>query len=962
MKLLRRSSSARTPDKIAVSQQSSHTENDSLEDGSPTRVQDFDALGAAGDKPPSKCVLDVSILAGNRMDPRYGRSVRNNSGSSSFKRSSSGDESKEDDAREVEAEPRSSNSSSTNQSKNHRRRRAQDSTTTRPPASSVEAKEFMMEESSVSQQDNQIYSVPDIFSSLAQSTSYTKGSRSKSKKSIAPMPTLSEAAREEDESTVGGGPSEEQSSFDSWDESNLSFEVEVPVAASPQRPASKVPQSPSNANGNIVKTKSNNKSKNKIPPAVQPTVTQLLAMDEHRKACEQIRKLMQDAKAQGAEGREEDSIQTYKNALQIGRADVHRIKAHLRKPSGLSERFYQDWLEIGVLLSEIRTCQAHLHERMLDYDHAISCIQESVSIYRRQTTFFKSRSKDKAATLSKVIGNLEAVVARIRTAQKHEAKRKQAHQNILQLQRLAASEPGERRETYLQMEAAAEKLRESEIKVMGEWHPLVADASSLLGAIALEQGKIDAAVSCMKQALIIMKKALGMRHPRTGTKLLILASIYANQGHDSLAIDHYNMAIAVFRSCDSLKLVASTLNDVSVIHIRRKEYAPAIDLLRDSIDIYQKQAEHSWDTAQVWRNLGECYCQQREYSQGSSALLNALNIQRDGRALYDKAMTSNETTADNVPPFHLVDDTSIADTLRRLGKAYFGARQFDYALTYYKEACIIHKAEVKKVVQVSKSRSNLSLPARQDELAQTIYCMAELYDHTGELEQAAKLFSESLQLRLFSDAHKESRSNMVHCAMCLYGMGGIHIKQGEFDEASAVIEQALSYCDAHGIPDTNVIYIMIRTRLDEANKNLAPPPEADESNASLNSSIDENEETVSLPSFSEIESLELTAAEAINEGNLDDAVAQLTRVMQKRKILLQALKHNGEKGASLKYDTACTLFKFGQVLTMQRNYASAEKAFKDSLKLFKRSGTPPDTPVVLRLCEALKKILETPRA
>jgi hypothetical protein len=81
----------------------------------------------------------------------------------------------------------------------------------------------------------------------------------------------------------------------------------------------------------------------------------------------------------------------------------------------------------------------------------------------------------------------------------------------------------------------------------------------------------------------------------------------------------------------------------------------------------------------------------------------------------------------------------------------------------------------------------------------------------------------------------------------------------------------------------------------------------------------------------------------------------LTTVMQKRKILLHFKKVLGDDSTSLKYETACTLHTFGKVLEMQGNYKNAEKACKDSLKLFRKSGTQPDEDVLLRSCEALQK-------
>lgn len=794
--------------------------------------------------------------------------------------------------------------------------------------------------------DKQIHLPSDIYRNLANST---RNSR-KSKKSIAPLPTLDEAMTEEDESTAAGSAKkedeenkepEEGNSFDSWDESNLSFDADPhqqPQQSQEDPPAQQTQPSLDEQQQKII----------------QPTVMQLMSMDDHRKACDQIKSLMDDARRLATEGKEEDAISVYRRALILGRQDVARVKSQLSKKTSVRDQFYDNWIEIGVFLADIRVSQANMYERLLDYGHAVACIQEAVSIHNRQVSFYKTRNKEKALASLKLIQALETTEARFQNAGKLDSKRKQLQEQVLQFQKDAAGAATneEKRNAYQQMQDTAQQVKALETKVFGEQHPLVADANSLLGAIALEQGNTEEAIASMKLALAIMKKSLGMKHPRTGTKLLHLASIYAAQGQDDMAIDHYQMAIAVFRSCKALKLVGSTLNDVAVIHIRRKEFEKAIQLLEESLEAY-KSEESSWDTAQVWRNLGECHCQRKDYAKGVTALKNALKVQREGRAFLDKAVSS-EMLLDNMPPLHLVDDASIADTLRRLGKAYFGARMFEPALSNFKEACIIHKAEVKKVVHVSRSRANLSLPARQDELAQTIYCMAELYDHMGDYQLASKLFSESLQLRLFSDAHKESRSNMVHCAMCLYGLGGIHLKRLEFDEAVDVIQQALSYCEAHGVPENNVIYAMIKARLDEAEKGSSQREEEGEAvNTSADSSVSAGEDSIKI-----IEDLEIKAAKAIRDGNVDAAIWILSAVMQQRKELLRILKEKGDKATSVKYDTACTLFTFGKVLVVRGDRESAEKAFKDALRLFKKSGTSADSTLVVQLCEELEKLMK----
>lgn len=130
---------------------------------------------------------------------------------------------------------------------------------------------------------------------------------------------------------------------------------------------------------------------------------------------------MGDASSLAAEGREDESIQLYKRALYLGRQDVHRIKAQLLKKCSLTERFYQCWLDIGVMLAEIRTSQAHLHVILLEYTHVTICLQEAISTYRRQATFYKSRSRETARNIVKIIQGLESSLTRIETAKKHDS-------------------------------------------------------------------------------------------------------------------------------------------------------------------------------------------------------------------------------------------------------------------------------------------------------------------------------------------------------------------------------------------------------------------------------------------------------------------------------------------------------------------------------------------------------------
>jgi tetratricopeptide (TPR) repeat protein len=765
---------------------------------------------------------------------------------------------------------------------------------------------------------------------------YSAMPKRRSKKAIAHLPTLSEASLEEGWEDGFGEDDANNTSFDSWD-----GDVPFPPESSVYSPS----RSP------LVETRPKSLQR-KTPTAGVPT---------KRTAAEKLQEIAKQAADKAARGLEEDAIEIYRKALQVGRKDVMRIKGQLKEvpvkhhavaAKSIASRLHEDWMDIGVLIANVRNAQATIYERLGAYDKAMNCCGEALAVYKRQAKFLKKQEAGSEAAVVQQIRTMLETTSRIDKARDSYEDRKKAHEEIITRRLELPNKPlAERKKLYKTLTERVEQVCRSEAAILGPQHPQLADTASLLGSLALEQSEKDKAVQYMMEAYAIMKQSLGMKHPRTGMKLLHIASVYNNPAlrkqkvEEELAADFYDKAIRVFRDSDNCpSLLGSTLNDLAVVHIGRKDYDQATFMLQNSLEAYQsnsgKAESASWDTAQVFLNLGECHSQKRDFDQASSAFMNALNVQRDGRKVYEAAFSSNAegitAMSEHVPPAHLVDDQRIADTMRRLGKAYVGATQHDKAMVFFKEACMIHKNEVKKAVQTQKGRDTNLLPNMQDQLAQTIYCMAELNDITGRDDQAARLYGESLQLRLFSDAHKPMRTNMVHCAMCLNGLGSIHLKKAEFAAAKCVFKEALGYCGAHGVPAEHPIVQMIGQRLRQAVISTRQ--------AEVRSEGDEADK------------LEKRAVVLFEEGKIDAAILTLTSVMQARKETLKRLRDQGHDASAAKYTTALTLKLFGQVLARKGDAQSAERAFKDSLKLFKKSGTKSTSKEVCEVCEELSRV------
>lgn len=413
--------------------------------------------------------------------------------------------------------------------------------------------------------------------------------------------------------------------------------------------------------------------------------------------------------------------------------------------------------------------------------------------------------------------------------------------------------------------------------------------------------------------------------------LKMVARLYSVNNEEELALSYYVRSIEVLRSVIDPSFIVSLLNDVAMIHIRRRRFVEAVAVLQDAIECYDTASGpdpahvRACEVIQIWRNLGECYFQLRDFKESVSALDSALTLQRDTRRAVESTTQQQVGTVaiDQSVPI-LATNSKIAETLRRLGKSYKGQGMYAEASSVLKEAIKIHRVVTAKADSEMKNLEGVSdLPAAQDELAASIFCLGEVCSESGDYDAAFKLFNDSFQLRLFSDANREGgRTNMVHCAMALVGMASVHVKKGELMEGSKVYSDALAYCDAHGVPDDNVIHRMIRDKLNETKELIKQ----------------KNKMEVEEGNMADLVILENEAHMHLKSGDLDKAIHTLTHIMATRRALLKLLRAQKRDSAKVKFDTACVLELFGIVLTRKGDYKHAIRAFGDAYKLFHACG------------------------
>lgn len=525
---------------------------------------------------------------------------------------------------------------------------------------------------------------------------------------------------------------------------------------------------------------------------------------------DRIREFEAQARRLVQTGREEQAIEIYRKILSYNSIEVDRIKEQMNQVDGkhpntvgsIHTRLKEDWSNLLLSTGQTRMALATLCERMGNYKKSISNCRDAYDAFTKHAAFAGS---EKTSSQEYIIES-QKLLQRLKNAQASFEDRRARHAQIIALRTHAVDNADV--SLLSRVEDALWEVKQIEESTLGSNHPQVADTWLLLSEIAADKNNRAKALEYAVEALNVNTEALGSSHPQTGNNILRIARLHDKNHEEDAALAFFNRALETLRPLQlSPGLLGSIYNDVAIIHLRRANIDLAISVLQEALSLYVpdvlKPLDHPPDlesvleAVQIWRNLGECYHQKREFAEAATALSRALSIQRDVRRLLeaDNQNQIGQVANDKRIP-HYATDGSIAETLRRLGKMYRGSGKLTEAKFVLREAIAIQRIAVARAVQ---SKGGYLLPEKQDELANTLYCLAEVCVDLNELDSATRLFTDSLQLRLFSDANKQGgRTNLIHCAMCLVGMGNIHLQKQEYKEAEKVFRDSLTYCDAHG--------------------------------------------------------------------------------------------------------------------------------------------------------------------
>ena len=507
-------------------------------------------------------------------------------------------------------------------------------------------------------------------------------------------------------------------------------------------------------------------------------------------------------------GNETTAIKIYQRAIALTTCELDRIEKRIEKHLGTKKRnqkhyseLLSEWKDVTLIVAETKMMMAVLYERMGDYDAAIITCKEGCAVCER--LLFLESNDCTIIEVQEQFFLMYHMVTKLEEAKETFQERKDLQEAALQMyNEVQSTHDGKDRGS--QLDAVLDKLFAAlslEMNSLGEHHPQVAATHEFISKVYLKKNDRSKALQTMKYAVGTAEIALGGNHPTTANKYCELARQYEgmdrNKYDQAYAMVYYQKALDIFEQAEGncARMIVAILNDMGVLQLKQGKHKDAIQHLRRAVAVYesmtsQKEDGTYTDIAQVWRNLARCYVIDKQWDMAEVNFSSALYVQREARKAFD---TRNENDGPKTEMPFVISDECIVDTMKRMGKVYTAMQEYNKAdgilieaLTMYQDACEDFKAKFEDV-------SPLELAARQDRIAEIIYCLAKVQEELNSFDDAIRLYDEAMELRLYSDKVRDSRNklNHVHIAMCLAGIGKMRLAKHEHSSAFKVLNEAI---------------------------------------------------------------------------------------------------------------------------------------------------------------------------
>ena len=309
---------------------------------------------------------------------------------------------------------------------------------------------------------------------------------------------------------------------------------------------------------------------------------------------------------------------------------------------------------------------------------------------------------------------------------------------------------------YAQAEPLLRASLERRERLLGPWHPDLAQSLNGLGVLFVDLGQYGKAEPLLQRSLAIREQALGPGNPDVANSLGALAGLYRRQGRFKEAEPLYQRSRALWERAPQAhpRDLAAALNSLALLYLDQNQLALAEPLFLRSLQLWEGALgpDHP-ELANVNNNLALLY-------ERKGALPKA-------EALFQRALAIREKNLGPGHPKTAMACANLAHCLRGQGKLAQAELLFNRSLAIYEQA-------------LGPDPVNPNVANCLDGLGQVYYLQ-------GRFQLARDLFRRCLRIneQVLGPRSEEAVGN-------LYNLGCVSAKMGRRAEALGFLHRTLA--------------------------------------------------------------------------------------------------------------------------------------------------------------------------
>jgi tetratricopeptide (TPR) repeat protein len=609
----------------------------------------------------------------------------------------------------------------------------------------------------------------------------------------------------------------------------------------------------------------------------------------------------------------EDGLRLLKEADALSEKPQHRddLTAALRKYEQAVEIFEKIGFRKGV---SVTTCAvADLHKKLGDHERAIEWYEKSLRIDRELND-----QNGEGVSLNKI------------------------------------AEAYEERGQYEKALEFYEKAKEIFEKI--GFRKGVAVATLNIGNVCEERGDHERAIEWYEKSLRI-KRELNDRKGE-GVTLNQIAGVYDELGQYEKALDFYEKSLSIAIEVKDRRMEGQALNNAAAVRKSLGRYDGAVEYYERAREIFREVGDRNGE-AHTLTNLGDLW---RVRGRGDKALelhdkalalytemgnakgranvLNNIALVHEERGAYQEAMQRYEETLALMT--ELGDQRGRSMCLNNMADIRRIQGDYDRALKLYEESLAVDRA-------LNRKRG----------VADVLINIGVVYDEMSQYDKAERLFNEALEIC------REMKAPRCE-AVALGNLAGVHTHRGEYVRALELSEESLAIKrnigdragEAASLQDMGIVFAKEGKFQKELESYEAALSIARELEARLNQcKLVTNMGAVyarwgryekALELFGEAlrgaKELGAPASEAAATHNIATIYRSIGDYT--RSLALQETALALQRRLSNRNDEAVSLNNIGSLYEEMGDLDKAEKAYRESVSLFKRLGVPATGPSI----------------